>query len=182
MAALSGLLKVKPQNIPSEGDTLTLTHQELKSQKGNTYLKFKRDNEDYGGKPYIVKSVRQGDPDQHGNIGCWIKVEGDSEAPQSPPNAQNGRSGADPRGDSIDRAVAFKGAIEVVVARGIRPGGCRGWRAAWRRPGIKDLNATDVAKRVATVTEALLPVVKGADTPTPQTPEPEREPDDDIPF
>lgn len=172
---LSGLLKVKPENVPNVGDTVTLSYQELTSQKGNQYLKFKRDTAEYGGKPYKVVSAQPKDPDEHGNIAVWIGVDATdtpSEASGSAPNASNGRSGRD---EAIDRAVAFKAATEIVCVL-VRDG---------------KVAPEDAAGEIERRTAELLPVLRGEDPPT--TPVSENgssetrdtvpaTSDDDIPF
>lgn len=140
---VSGLLIVKPDNAShiTEGSIHNLVIEKRTSGAGKEWTKLKRDRDN--GSPHRILSARQTDwvDPRHGNISFSLLVE-PVEGNITP--ATNG-GGGEVRDENIARSVAFKGAVEIVSARAERG----------------EIQPEQITGAVATLTTALLPVVKG---------------------
>jgi hypothetical protein len=181
---LSGWLVAK--NVPQLGQVDYFTYESKTSKAGKPYLRFKRNGPEYNGKPFKIVGVQQNHEysDQYQNLSFNITVEaqdGAVPAPQGQTNIPNG--GPSKKDAKIDRAVAFKAAVELI--------------AGTKGVGEQGPNVEVTVENVRNLTEALLPVVTGesADPKGQEAPEqiaPEQVPmqqpgpvpttDDDIPF
>src|SRR5512139_1715539 len=172
------------KNAHSLGVKENFTYESATSKSGKSYLRFRRNQPEYGGKPFKVVKVEQaqGDPDQHGNLWYWITVEGDSTAPAAAALATPTSGNTGDKDARIARQVAFKAAVEM-----LNPG-----KGSSFDFGI-------VAEAINDLTNRLVPVVTGeaegksevVSKTTEVTPEPQIDPagqtpvahtDDDIPF
>jgi hypothetical protein len=146
-----------PYGVPEVGQ---IRHFDLKSN--GAFAKVKNSNEQFG-QPYKIEKVEQKpdwNSDQHGTFNQWsLEL-----TPQD--GAGNGVSkGSAPASSTTDeriaRAVAFKGAVELVAANGNVP------------------KNAEAVEHVEKLTELLLPAVTGESA---EEKDPAPTSDDDIPF
>jgi len=155
--AIGALLSQKPSSaIPEVGQTRNFSIEERPKKSGEgTWKKAKNEGEGFG----LTYKVLKVDPlddytNEHGTLNQFSLMlelaEGNAQTAVggsgSAPNATNVGSGGDARDESIARAVAFKGAVELI--------------AAGKAP----------EDSVRLLTDALLPIVKGTPVPPPLPP------------
>lgn len=169
MSNVSGLLTQKPDSpAPEPGETrrFSVEQREKKNKPGETWNKLKNEGEGYGQAFKVLKADKTDFTDNHGNVSYSVLCES-LDPSGTPVSAAVGASnGSDPRGESIDRAVAFKGAVELVAA-GIQEG---------------KLEPEAATTAIRSLTTALLPIVKGQSDPPAEPAESGTNLDADIPF
>lgn len=167
---INGLLTQKPDSpAPAAGNTQRFSWEQKTGKSGKPYIKIKNEGKDYGSACEVVSAEKTDFTDTHGNISFNVSFIPQDDAAGGVGEArQNGSSSAatsDERGDKIDRAVAFKGAVRV-VAYEVQTGKCQ---------------PEEVAAKVETLTDSLLAVLAPETGPTePASGQPKA--DDDIPF
>lgn len=166
MTAIGALLSQKPSTpAPQVGQTQNYTIEERPKKSGEgTWKKAKREGAGFGAVYKILKAEPLEDyTNEHGTLKQWSLMlelaEGNAQqavgGSGTASAASNGAGGGDARDESIARAVSFKGAVEIVAAH-IQQG---------------KLAPEAATGAITTLTEALLPIVKGNTTPpTPPAP------------
>jgi hypothetical protein len=175
MPNVSGLLTQKPGSPygdPAPGDTrnFSVTPTPKREKPNETWNKLKNEKDGYGATYKILKADRLDDYNhtQHGTFHQFsLLLE-----PLSTPAASNGHQSDAQRSAAIDRAVAFKAAARII-----------GYQVQAGK-----VNPEVVVPRAEELTDALLPILRGADPKGPWTeaegpdPDASENRDGDIPF
>jgi hypothetical protein len=149
---VNGLLTQKPDSpAPVAGNTQRFSWEQKTGKAGKPYIKIKNEGADYGHACEVVTAEKTDFQDKHGNVSFNVSFIPQDDAAGGVGEAQssNGSSSAatsDERGEKIDRAVAFKGAVRV-IAYEVQSGNCK---------------PEDVPRKVEALTASLFAVLQGA--------------------
>ena len=144
---VNGLLTQKPDSpAPAAGNTQRFSWEQRTGKSGKPWIKIKNEGEGYGSECEVVSAEKTDFTDSHGNVSYNVSfiptqdgAGGVGGEAQSAPPATSDRSA------EINRAVAFKGAVEIAASR-IQSG---------------TLKPEDATEAIHALTAALLPVVQG---------------------
>lgn len=168
MTQINGLLTQKPDRpAPAAGESRRFSWEQRTGKSGKPWIKIKNEGKDYGSECQIVSAEKTDFSDAHGNVSFNVSF-----VPQDGAGAVGGSNGSaapatSDRSAEINRAVAFKGAVELAASQ-LQSG---------------KLAPEGATAYIQTMTAELLTVVEGAADPKDVVSKTtEVNGDDDIPF